>query len=197
MLNWLLAYAMTASAAAGCILAIWKGGPAERAGGILIGGAWLASLLVYPIVNAGGSPYATYAPYLPVAIDGVVAVGLLGLALRYSSAWLGVAVFLQAAELALHAAFLIGDGSGARAYIARVNILGSALILLLLFATVRVWLRGLKAQRAAVDTGQVGAPTPTVSPLARRFGSSEGGDGFPGKGFDAAPVPVAHRLVRR
>lgn len=149
MLNLLLMNAPTAAAVAACILSIWKGGPPERAGGLLIGGAWIAAFIAYPLASLSGAPYPI-APYVPFAIDGVVAVGLLGLAMRYSSAWLGFAVLLQAGELALHAAFLTGDGSGGRAYIARVNMLGVALTVLLAAATLNIWLRRVFAERAAI-----------------------------------------------
>ena len=181
VLKAMLPHAMTSAAFSACIFAAWKGGPSERLGAAVIGCTWLLSLITYPLlIMASGRSGYFMAPYFAFGIDALGAVGLLVVALRYSKLWIGLAVLIQALALAIHAGYLMSDGPtsgvGAVVYISRVNLLGAALILVLFGGTVAAWLRNERANRTT---------------------SAEGGDGLTGQAFDPAPVPVAHRLVRR
>src|SRR3954465_15250271 len=84
-------------------LAVWKGGPAERSGGVMILVAWLGSTLIQALAKA----YVL--PIVFLASDAVLAAGLLFLAIRFSSLWLGGAMLLQAIGLSLHAAYFAAE----------------------------------------------------------------------------------------
>jgi hypothetical protein len=82
-------------------LALWKGGPAERMGagfiiGIIILGA-LVSLILPPQTHS----------VLYLVEDGLTAVGLLAIALRYASLWLGGAMLVYALLFTLHAFYFV------------------------------------------------------------------------------------------
>jgi hypothetical protein len=86
-----------------CAFAIWKGGLAERAGALLIATTWIVTLVASAVTQS----------YMPatafLASDGIMAVGLLILAIRYSSLWMGVAMLVQATVLSFHAAYFAAD----------------------------------------------------------------------------------------
>ena len=145
MWSFLAAHATSLGAAFICLLAWAKGGPSEKAGAALIATAWTVSI-------AAGLTGLT-SPYFMLGLDGAAALGFLVLALMFSSAWLGVAMLLQAGELFLHSAYLAGDGSHMRTYVERVNLLSAATLWLFLGAVLfawgrRVWLRRREAVQA-------------------------------------------------
>ncbi|CAN5389166.1 hypothetical protein BH09PSE2_BH09PSE2_25480 [soil metagenome] len=153
MSSFLAAHAMTLGAAFTCLLAFAKGGPSEKAGAALIGGAWIVSI-------AAGVLSVT-SPYFMLGLDGAAALGFLILALLFSSAWLGVAMLLQAGELFLHSTYLACDGSHMRAYVERVNLLSAAMLWLFLGAVLLAWGRRVWARRRAADqagAAEAGAP---------------------------------------
>jgi len=86
---------------AGCCLAFWKGGEAERAGaGVILANLvlfWIADL-VQPTASSG---------VFGLVVDGLTAVGLLILVLRYASLWLGGVMLLYALKFALHAFYIV------------------------------------------------------------------------------------------
>ena len=80
-----------------CLFALLKGGAAERYGASLIGTAWIASLGFQVLTPTGGREVTL------LIVDFLLACGLLAIAIRYASLWIGTAMLLQAAILALHA----------------------------------------------------------------------------------------------
>jgi len=88
---------------AGCIFAFWKGGPAERAGaGVIF--ANLALLWIADRISAQISSGA-----FGLAVDGLTALALLVLVLRYASLWLGGVMLLFALEFGLHAFYFVTE----------------------------------------------------------------------------------------
>ncbi len=84
-------------------LALWKGGPAERAGAavillIILVGRVIAAFVPEPVL-----------PILRLAEDGLTAIGLLIFALRYASLWIGAAMLLYAGLFTLHATYFVLD----------------------------------------------------------------------------------------
>ena len=80
-----------------CGFALWKGGPAERIGGLMVGASWLGADIAWAL---SGQP----APAILLFVsDGLISMGLLYIAIRYSSIWLGAAMLFRAVEFALHA----------------------------------------------------------------------------------------------
>jgi len=90
-----------------CGFAIWKGQRAERIGGILILATWLVTL-----AGSIGADMSHPPPAIIFLIsDAILAAGLLVLAVRYSSWWMGAAMLLQALSLSFHAAYFAADKS--------------------------------------------------------------------------------------
>jgi hypothetical membrane protein len=84
-------------------------------------------------------------------VDGLFGAGLLILAVRYTTAWLGVAVLLQAAQFSLHAYYLVAGKPYDNLY-AQVNNLVSLGVLVCLAAGCLLAWR--KRRRAAASTSK-------------------------------------------
>lgn len=149
MITFLLSHVMTVLAVVACGLAWAKGGSAEREAAGLIGLAWAISILAQIFCTRAWLNHAMVVePYLIAGVDALVGAGFLVLALRHSTRWLGVAVLIQASALALHAAFLTGDGLNGPTYVARINALGGVLLLVLLGATGAAWMQRRRGGRS-------------------------------------------------
>lgn len=94
LIGWLLILAA-------CLLAWRLGGKPERQGAILVLGT--SFLTSFPRLI----PDHELQRLAFLGLDGIVAVGLLLLALRYARVWLGVAVLLQGVQFSLHAYYLV------------------------------------------------------------------------------------------
>ena len=121
-----------------CGLAIWKGGPAERSGAVMILVAWLGSTLIQALAKA------YILPIVFLASDAVLAAGLLFLAIRFSSLWLGAAMLLQATGLSLHAAYFAAEKADLDRhtlwlYIAGKNLSSFAMLLVIRLAGLVAW----------------------------------------------------------
>jgi hypothetical protein len=125
-----------------CAFAWWKGGVPERWGGTL---------------NLFTSIFALAAHSLPVdsrdtallIADGLLAFGLLLLAVRYASLWIGAAMMLQAIQFILHAYYFVMEVGHNRLF-AIVNDLVTLGILTCIFTgTVATWRKGARAAAAA------------------------------------------------
>ena len=142
-----------------CGFAIWKGDIAERAGAFLIAAMWLFTLVASSITKS----------YLPatafLASDGLLAFGLLLLAVRFSSWWLGAAMLLQALALALHAGYFAAEKADLSYqilydYVAGKNIASLVMLFIIVAATLasirkRIRLRDSKlGQLAAVTAAE-------------------------------------------
>lgn len=123
-----------------CGLAVWKGGPAERSGAILILVTWLGSTVIQAMARA------YILPFVFLASDAVLAAGLLLLAIRFSSLWMGAAMLLQAIGLGLHAAYFAAEKAELSRhtlwlYIAGKNLASFAMLLVILVAGLVAWRR--------------------------------------------------------
>lgn len=116
-----------------CALAVVKGGPAERFGGMIVAGATVAVALVH---WAAPGPLQTI---LLLAVDGLVASGFLILALRYASFWLGGAMLLQAVQFSLHAYYLISQEQRNDTYALINNLDSIGVLLCILVGTLIAW----------------------------------------------------------
>jgi hypothetical protein len=83
-----------------CLFAWVKGASAERWGGTLNVATFVFALLAH-VLPAGPREMAL------LIVDGVLAFGLLILAVRYVSLWIGAAMLLQAGQFVLHAFYFI------------------------------------------------------------------------------------------
>jgi hypothetical protein len=149
-----------------CGLALLKGGPAERAGAALIGVTWVAVL--------GASAAAqSYVPAIVfLASDAILALGLLILAIRYSSWWLGAAMLLQGLVLSLHAAHFAPVHAEESIQVLNLYILGKnlasmAVLLTVLAGTLVSWRQRVvgsrpKTVRRAGSAKRAPRPTPAA-----------------------------------
>jgi len=138
-----------------CGLALWKGGPAERGGAAMILATWLGATLIQAVAKAYILPVAF------LASDAVLAAGLLLLAIRYSSLWMGAAMLLQAIGLSLHAAYFAAEKADLShhnlwLYIAGKNLASFAMLLVILAAGVAAWIK--RNRRSAVSRSRSRPP---------------------------------------
>lgn len=121
-----------------CGLALCKGGPAERSGAVMILVTWLGSTVIQALAKA------YILPIVFLTSDAVLAAGLLFLAIRFSSLWLGAAMLLQAIGLSLHAAYFAAEKADLDhhtlwLYIAGKNLSSFAMLLVILLAGLVAW----------------------------------------------------------
>ncbi len=156
MLHSLYSQIALACLVAFCGFAVWKGGPAERYGAMLVFATWLFSIL--GSLSPKELPAATY-----LISDAVLAAGLLVLAVRFSSWWIGAAMLLQALGLSFHAAYFAADKSDFDSaqryyYLQAMDLLSAAMLFVILGATIasiRKRHRARKATLPAIDPSPV------------------------------------------
>jgi hypothetical protein len=115
-----------------CLLAILKGGSAERIGAIVI----LANLIVGLGVEAMGRSQVAV-----LIDDAATAAVLLAIAVRYTSLWLGAVMLLYALQFALHAYYFVLERPRDVLHIALNNLDFLAVIVCLAAGTVVAWRR--------------------------------------------------------
>ena len=130
----------------GAGFAIWKGGMAER----LAAGVIMANVAI-------GDVGQTLAPQseglIRLCNDGLAAVALLVITLRYGAVWMGGVMLFYAAQFALHSYYLVTerpDNDYLHAMINNIN--WSGIIWCLIIGTIVAWrarVRRLKAASAA------------------------------------------------
>lgn len=137
-LFWLLA----ALCLGACCLAIVKGGRAERIGAVVVLANLLASVAIETNLPKASVQIAQ------IALDAVTALGLLALALRYASPWLGAAMFLYAALFALHSYYLVMERPRDMFHFAANNLCFSAVSIALVVGTIVAWRQRLRDRGA-------------------------------------------------
>ena len=114
MLSMAIFWAIELFALGACLFALVKGGAAERmAAGVIILNVALGSGAI--------TLFAADAESFRLVNDGLAAVALLVLAVRYAAPWLGGAMFFYAAQFALHSYFLVLGLSSNTALHANIN----------------------------------------------------------------------------
>jgi len=124
----------------GALFAIWKGGPAER----------MAAAIV--IVNAlVGEGIHWLAPgsenVVRLLNDGLTALALLGVTLRYGALWMGGVMLFFAAQFSLHSFYLVTDRGSDYLHALINNIDWSAITWCLIIGTIVAWRARLKRAR--------------------------------------------------
>ena len=119
-----------------------KGAVPERIGGLINLAAAVLAICVHLAV--GAHALSTFL----LAIDGLLALGFLALALRYASLWLGGALLCQGVQFSLHAFYLVSNRRFDFSY-ALVNNLNSwGIVACILAGTWASWRRNSLAQAA-------------------------------------------------
>jgi hypothetical protein len=129
-----------------CLFALIKGGVAER----LAAGVIILNVALGYVVKA---QFPAAVESFRLINDGMAAVALLVLAVRYAAPWLGGAMFFYAAQFALHSYFLVLDLSSTSIWHAHINNLNFVGVNLCVIAgTAVTWRRRVRASGAAVRT---------------------------------------------
>lgn len=127
----------------------FKGGTPERLGAAMIVVAWVA-MLVAEVIAQPATPVVTY-----LVLDGLVAIGFLVVAVRYSSLWLGGAMMCQAVAFGAHAMRLSDNTRilwhGANVYVLIMNVVGYLVLLILIGGTSATIGRRRRADREKVE----------------------------------------------
>lgn len=126
----------------GAGFALWKGGAAERVSALVV----IANVLI-------GTTGHYLAPESDAVIrlvnDGLTALVLLAITVRFGAVWMGGVMLLFAAQFAMHSFYLV---TGARpndyfyALINNINFMG--IIWCLIIGTAVAWRRRIRARRA-------------------------------------------------
>jgi hypothetical protein len=143
MLPVIIFWGMTLFSLGACLFALAMGGAAERyAAGVII----LNMVLEYAVRKL----FPDAASSFKLLNDGLAALVLLVLAVRYAAPWLGGAMFFYAAQFALHSYFLVLDlptASAVRIHLNNFNFAG--ITCCLIAGTFMTWRRRVRRQRAA------------------------------------------------
>ena len=116
-----------------CAFAWWKGEASERYGALLI----LTIDIISDIAIALSYPQAPQ--FLLFALDLALAVGLLLIALRYGSLWLGSAMLLQAIALCTHSLIFGDEGPAPAEWMILNNVLSLLVLACIVAGTVGSW----------------------------------------------------------
>ncbi len=125
-----------------CVAACWKGGPAERLGGLIL----IVNTVVFSV--AGYVLPSSAMGILLLVDDGLAALGLLAITLRYGSLWLGGCMLFYAAQFTLHSFYFVTERTPDRfhAIVNNVNFLG--MVACLGVGTASTWIRRRRALAA-------------------------------------------------
>ena len=132
-----------------CLFALWKGGPPERFGGILL----IVSLVLTRLAFALAPEAAE--PVVRLVSDGVTAMGLLVIALAYGSLWIGGVMLLQAAQFSLHSYYFVTKRPTDlfHAVVNNTDLLGIHLCLVL--GTLIAWRQRVVSDRRAAAAAEI------------------------------------------
>ena len=124
------------------ILAVWKGAPPERLGAGLILGVVVVGRLIGIFLPKDALPL------LRLIEDGVTALGLLAIAVRYASFWLGGAMLLYGCLFALHAFYFVTDMPPDLMYTVVIDLCFLGVNVFLGLATALSWREGIRRRRS-------------------------------------------------
>lgn len=113
-----------------CVFALVKGGTPERIGALII----LANLMA-----TAANENLLHDQRILLAIDGLTAVALLPLTLRYASVWLGVVMLLYGLQFGLHAFYFVLERPKDALHVTINNANFCAIILSLGWGTIQAW----------------------------------------------------------
>ena len=132
----------------GAAFALWKGGPAER---------WSALVVIANVAVGQASAYL--APesnnVIRLVNDGLTAILLLGLTVRFAALWSGGVMLFFAAQFAMHSYYMVMQrptGDYTYALINNINFLG--VIWCLIIGSAVAWRRRARFARARATQSQ-------------------------------------------
>lgn len=127
----------------GALFALWKGGAAERSAAAVV--------ILNEVIGKAGLVLAPDAEStIRLVNDGLTALILLAITIRYSALWMGGVMLFYAVQFTLHSFYLVTGRIASDFLHAAVNDLDfSGIILCLVIGTVVVWRRRIRLARAA------------------------------------------------
>lgn len=140
----------------GALFALWKGGFAERAAAVVV--------IVNVIIGETGAFIAPGSEgVIRLVNDGLTAMVLLGVTVRYAAFWMGGVMLFFAAQFSLHAFYLVMELPSDYRHALINNIDFSGIIWCLIIGTAVAWrarVRRTRAERS--DAVEPAAPGPAV-----------------------------------
>ncbi len=127
------------------LFALWKGGPAER-----LGGAVVTTNVLLALISALFLP-PSLESLSRLTLDGLTALGLLVIALRYASFWLGGAMLLYAGQFSLHAFYMVTSREIDLTHVRLNNLNFLGISICLAAGTIIGWRRRVVSRRAAAQ----------------------------------------------
>lgn len=126
----------------GALFALWKGGRTERVAAIVV--------IVNVAIGQSGKHFAPSADSVIRLInDGVTALVLLGVTVRYAALWTGGVMLFYAAQFAMHSYYLVTEQPTGDYFYALINNINfSGVIWCLIIGTAVSWRRRAKAEGA-------------------------------------------------
>jgi hypothetical protein len=143
MSSWYFHHLLTAAILGVTIFAWAKGGWPERLGASLN----LLIAVLFLVLQFGMSP-AMLPPGLLV-LDGLLGIGFLGLAIRYTSLWLGAAMLLQAAQFSLHAFYYVTAKAFDLLFAVVNNVVSWGILIAIVAGTFASWAQTRRAAKTA------------------------------------------------
>jgi hypothetical protein len=125
-----------------CLFALIKGGQAERIGSAVI----LSNLLA-----STASELLLRNQVISLSIDGLTALVLLMVAVRYASVWLGVVMLLYAIQFGLHASYFVLERPRDNLHIVVNNVDFFAVSVCLAVGTVLSWRQRLRVAQGSLQ----------------------------------------------
>lgn len=114
-----------------CMFALVKGGTAERIGSAIILGNLFATM---------ANEYLLRSQLVALSIDGLTALLLLAIAVRYASIWLGAVMLLYGLQFALHASYIVLERPRDNLHVVLNNADWFAVSICLAVGTVLAWM---------------------------------------------------------
>jgi hypothetical protein len=143
MSSWYFHHLLTAAILGVTVFAWAKGGWPER-----LGASLNLLIAVLFLVLQFGMPPAMLAPGLLV-LDGLLGIGFLALAIRYTSLWLGAAMLLQAAQFSLHAFYYVTAKSFDLLFAVVNNVVSWGILIAIVAGTFASWAQIRRAAKSA------------------------------------------------
>jgi hypothetical protein len=128
----------------GALFALWKGGVAERVTAVIV--------IVNVLIGEAGNWFAPGSDsIIRLVNDGVTALILLGVTVRYGALWMGGVMLFFAAQFSLHSYYLVTERQHDYLHALINNIDFSGIIWCLIIGTAVVWRRRVRLT-PVVDT---------------------------------------------
>lgn len=127
----------------GAMFAVWKGGAAER---------WAAGVVIVNVIVGQSGQYLAPSSdnFIRLVNDGLTAMVLLGITVRYGAVWMGGVMLFYAAQFSMHSYYLVTErpmGDYLWALVNNINF--SGVIWCLVIGAAVAWRKRVRIQRAA------------------------------------------------